>query len=151
VNDDIHTPLASGIVLPDATTVRSVGIARLLVVTLAARALCRASPATIRAILSRLAAGTQPATYPEAESAVLAVSQFSKTAAGHYGCLQRSVGACLLLRLDRKWPHWCVGVPTKPPFRAHAWIEADGHIVADLGALHSYSRLISVPAGRWNS
>ncbi|MBO0879863.1 MAG: lasso peptide biosynthesis protein, partial [Mycobacterium sp.] len=39
-------------------------------------------------------------------------------------------------------------VPTKPPFRAHAWIEADGHIVADLGALHSYSRLISVPAGR---
>ncbi|MBO0879862.1 MAG: lasso peptide biosynthesis B2 protein, partial [Mycobacterium sp.] len=111
MNDDIHTPLASGIVLPDATTVRSVGIIRLLVVTLAAWALCRASPATIRAVLSRLAVGAEPATYPEAESALLAISQFSKTAAGPYGCLRRSLGACLLLRLDCKWPHWCVGVP----------------------------------------
>lgn len=106
--------------------------------------LSRLNPERLEKTMSWLSTSAKPATYQESEAAVMAVVRGDARSAGWYGCLPRSIAACLLLRLDGKWPRWCVGVTTMRPFRAHAWIESNNQIVAELGAPSAYSPLITV-------
>ena len=45
-------------------------------------------------------------------------------------CLERSVATALLCRMRGSWPDWCAGVALEP-FRAHAWVEAEGSVVGE--------------------
>ena len=145
MNDRIDDPLVAGLLTLPARqkTGRSL---RLIAAVTAGKLLARVPPASARRVMSTLASGARFASYAEAEAAVLAVTHHSPWAAGQLGCLPRSISTCLLLRFDGLWPQWCVGVASTPPFRAHAWIEADDQIVGELGAPSDYSVLIKVAA-----
>ncbi|MFI6642690.1 lasso peptide biosynthesis B2 protein [Streptomyces sp. NPDC050504] len=100
-----------------------------LAATAAARLLVRLPPRRIRRFLSVLARGAAPATAEQALTARRAVVAVSTRCAGE-GCLQRSVATALLCRVRGTWPDWCTGVRTAP-FRAHAWVEAEGRPVGE--------------------
>ncbi|MFD8788552.1 lasso peptide biosynthesis B2 protein [Kitasatospora sp. NPDC059599] len=112
-----------------------------------ARLIARKSPARIRALLTRLGRGARPASYAEAEAARDAVVAVSLRCAAFEGCLPRSLATVLLCRARGTWPTWAVGVRARPPFGAHAWVEAEGRMV-DEGVDPSYFRslfTVSVP------
>jgi len=144
MKDDIGKALVAGMVLPAADQRRGRN-PRAIVALAFSNVVCRLSPSTIRKIFSLLAMHAAPATYDQAEEAVLEISQHSQAAAGRFSCLRRSIASALLLRMSGRWPTWSIGVPRRPPFRAHAWIEAENRIVAELGAPEAFSRLICVP------
>ncbi|MFF7634892.1 lasso peptide biosynthesis B2 protein [Kitasatospora sp. NPDC008050] len=111
-----------------------------------ARLLARKPPAKIRALLTRLSKGARPATYAEAEAARNAVVAVSLRCAAFEGCLPRSLATILICRARGTWPTWVVGVRARPPFGAHAWVEAEGRMV-DEGVDPAYFRsLFTVPA-----
>ncbi|MGA5818169.1 lasso peptide biosynthesis B2 protein [Kitasatospora sp. NPDC094028] len=113
-----------------------------------ARLLARKPPARIRVVLTRLSKGARPATYAEAEAARDAVLAVSLRCAAFEGCLPRSLATILICRARGTWPTWVVGVRARPPFGAHAWVEAEGRMV-DEGVDPAYFRsLFTVgPAG----
>ncbi|MEU9040612.1 MULTISPECIES: lasso peptide biosynthesis B2 protein [unclassified Kitasatospora] len=104
-----------------------------------ARLLARKPPARIRALLTRLGKGARPASYAEAEAARNAVVAVSLRCAAFEGCLPRSLATVLICRAHGTWPTWVVGVRARPPFGAHAWVEAEGRMV-DEGVDPSYFR-----------
>jgi hypothetical protein len=108
----------------------------------AARLLTRRPPRDVRRVLTRLAKGARPATYDEAAAARAAVLRVSVMCAGD-GCLQRSVAIALLCRVRGAWPTWRVGVRTMP-FRAHAWVEAEGTAVGESTDTTLWRPLITV-------
>ncbi|MFE2411698.1 lasso peptide biosynthesis B2 protein [Kitasatospora sp. NPDC059408] len=108
----------------------------------AARLIERMPPARIRRLLLRLRGGARPATADEALAARQAVVALSMRCAGQ-GCLQRSIAAALLCRSRGSWPTWRTGVRTEP-FRAHAWIEADGAPVDEPAELAHFHPLMTV-------
>ncbi|MGC9500003.1 lasso peptide biosynthesis B2 protein [Streptomyces sp. WG7] len=116
-------------------------------VVLVALVLARLSPRRLRSVLRRAAAGARPAGYTEAESHYHAVAAASPHCAGWQGCLPRSIAVCLLCRTEGTWPAWCTGVRVTLPFTAHAWLEADGRIVAEPGTPGAYRALMRVEAG----
>ncbi|MDO1481573.1 MULTISPECIES: lasso peptide biosynthesis B2 protein [Rhodococcus] len=132
-------PTETGLELPWRSKVK-VGAS-----VLVAKQLARLTPWTLHRVLTFLARRARPARYDEAERAVLAVVQHDPTCAGRFGCLPRSIAACLLLRTDGSWPIWCTGIPAAPPFRAHAWLETEGRLVAELGQPSSYRTLMTMP------
>ncbi|MCO1580720.1 lasso peptide biosynthesis B2 protein [Crossiella sp. SN42] len=91
-----------------------------------ARLLARARPRRIRAVLRVLRTGARPATFDEALAARQSVVAASLVCAVREGCLPRSLAVVLLCRLAGRWPEWCVGVRTLPPFGAHAWVAVQG-------------------------
>ncbi|WP_116213528.1 lasso peptide biosynthesis B2 protein [Streptomyces olivoreticuli] len=111
-----------------------------------ARLLVLLPPRRIRRILSFLRRGAAPATMAQALAARQAVVATSARCAGE-GCLQRSVATALLCRLRGVWPDWCTGVRTAP-FRAHAWVEAEGEPVGEPFPAGYYRPLMRVAAGR---
>ncbi|KOU36430.1 lasso peptide biosynthesis B2 protein [Streptomyces sp. WM6378] len=113
-----------------------------LIATGAARLIVTLKPHRIRRVLSMVRRGAAPATTSEALAAREAVVTLSARCAGE-GCLQRSVATALLCRMRGVWPDWCTGVRTAP-FRAHAWVEADGLPVGEprRGEFH---RMMVVP------
>ncbi|MFI6155867.1 lasso peptide biosynthesis B2 protein [Kitasatospora sp. NPDC051170] len=123
-----------------ALTVRAAVLAGLL--------LARLSPRRLRTLLGRAATGARPAPYRMAERHYREVVGASARCAGWQGCLPRSIAVALLCRLRGGWPQWCVGVRATPPFAAHAWLEAEGRIVAEPGGSGDYRALIRVGAGR---
>ncbi|KNB52224.1 lasso peptide biosynthesis B2 protein [Streptomyces caatingaensis] len=113
---------------------RAVPLGRRLAARLAvggARLLTLLPPHRIRAVLARLRGTVPPATPAEAGSARETVLAVSLAAGGQKGCLARSLATVLLCRWDGRWATWCVGVRTRPPFAAHAWVEADGVLVGE--------------------
>ncbi|MFI8100217.1 lasso peptide biosynthesis B2 protein [Streptomyces sp. NPDC086023] len=113
---------------------RSVPLARRLGARLVigcAHVLAALPPRLIRAVLARLRHGARPATRAEAAAARETVLAVSLAAGGHKGCLPRSLATVLLCRCRGQWPTWCVGVRTRPPFAAHAWVEAEGEPVGE--------------------
>lgn len=108
----------------------------------AARLIERLPPARIRRVMLRLRRGARPANRTEALAARQAVVALSMRCAGQ-GCLQRSIAAALLCRTRGTWPTWRTGVRTAP-FRAHAWIEADGEPVDEPAELARFHPLITV-------
>ncbi|WP_245642472.1 lasso peptide biosynthesis B2 protein [Nonomuraea candida] len=110
----------------------------------AARVLARRSPAGIRTVLERLRGGARPASHAEAERALESVLAVSLRCAGPEACLVRSLAVVLACRLRGTWPTWCVGVRVRPPFGAHAWVEAEGRPVAEAAGPDYFRRLIVV-------
>ncbi|MEU3567607.1 lasso peptide biosynthesis B2 protein [Kitasatospora sp. NPDC036755] len=109
----------------------------------AARLIERLPPARIRRVMLALRRGARPADRPQAQAARQAVVALSMRCAGQ-GCLQRSIAAALLCRARGTWPTWRTGVRTAP-FRAHAWIEAEGRPVDEPAEVTHYHPLITVP------
>ncbi|MFD0688032.1 lasso peptide biosynthesis B2 protein [Actinomadura fibrosa] len=112
---------------------------------LLARVLALLPPGRIRVVLGWLRRGTPPATYDEARLARDAVLSVSLACLGPRGCLPRSLAAALLCRMWGAWPTWCVGVRARPPFGAHAWLEADGRPVDENVPDGYLTALITVP------
>lgn len=113
-----------------------------------ARPMLRMSPARIRRLLTGLRRGAAPAAYDQALAARTAVVAVSARCAGP-GCLQRSLATAILCRLHATWPTWRTGVRTRP-FRAHAWVEAEGRPVGEPYAPGYFTPTITVPPDpRW--
>lgn len=111
-------------------------------VVVVARLLVRMPPKRLRQVLEAVARGARPATAEQALTARTAVVSVSARCAGQ-GCLQRSVATVLLCRLGGRWPDWCTGIRTQP-FRAHAWVEAEGGAVGEPGSTSLYRTMVSV-------
>jgi hypothetical protein len=112
---------------------------------LAAIAVKRLPPQRIQALLETARRGSRPATHREALAARDATISVSLHCASREGCLVRSIAAALTCRVFGRWPTWCVGVKTRAPFGAHAWIEVENTIVGEVVPYEYLSRLISVP------
>ncbi|MEV4443459.1 lasso peptide biosynthesis B2 protein [Streptomyces sp. NPDC049577] len=115
-----------------------------LLAVAAARPLAALKPRRIRAVLTAARRGARPATAAQALAARRAVVSVSARCAGE-GCLQRSIATALLCRLRGSWPEWCTGVRTEP-FRAHAWVQAEGRPVGEPHPDGYYRPLMVVPA-----
>ncbi|GGP32099.1 lasso peptide biosynthesis B2 protein [Streptomyces melanogenes] len=109
-----------------------------------AHALAALPPGRIRAVLGLLRRGARPATLAEATRARETVLAVSLAAGGHKGCLPRSLATVLLCRCRGQWPTWCVGVRTRPPFAAHAWVEAEGELVGEGTPADYFQRFFAV-------
>lgn len=96
---------------------------------LLARIVVRRDPKRLRAFLVRASRALPPATQDEAGRARSHVVGASLRCAGPR-CLERSVATALLCRMRGSWPDWCTGVALEP-FRAHAWVEAEGNGVGE--------------------
>ncbi|SNQ48091.1 conserved hypothetical protein [Frankia canadensis] len=127
---------------------RPVDRARAMAAVGAARLLATQSPARIRRVLTRLAAGARPADYPTALAARKAVMAVSLTCRGAGGCVPRSIATTLLCRGAGTMPTWCVGVRTIAPFAAHAWVEAEGDMVGESVPPGYLRSLVSAGPGR---
>ena len=103
-------------------------------------------PGRIRAVLTWLRRGARPATLREATAARETVTAVSLSCGGQYGCLPRSLATVLLCRMRGQWPAWCVGVRTRPPFAAHAWVEAERVPVGEGCPADYYQRFFAVEA-----
>ncbi|GCD40720.1 lasso peptide biosynthesis B2 protein [Streptomyces paromomycinus] len=109
-----------------------------------AHVLATLPPGRIRAVLGLLRRGARPATLAEAGRARQTVLAVSLAAGGSRGCLPRSLATVLLCRLHGQWPVWCVGVRTRPPFAAHAWVEAEGELVGENVPASYFQRFFAV-------
>ncbi|GAA2410132.1 hypothetical protein GCM10010191_18570 [Actinomadura vinacea] len=115
-------------------------------VVAAALLLERMSPRRMRRVLLAARWGARPASQEQAMAARQAVVAVSVRCAGQ-GCLPRSLAVVLLCRLWGVWPDWCTGVRTEP-FRAHAWVEADGAPVGEQDEMRLFHKTMTVPARR---
>ncbi|GAB2755771.1 lasso peptide biosynthesis B2 protein [Amycolatopsis magusensis] len=111
----------------------AVGVARLLI---------QLPPRRLRQALELASRGARPATAAQALAARQATVTVSARCAGQ-GCLQRSVATALLCRGHGRWPDWCTGVRTQP-FRAHAWVEADGVAIGEFDDMTAFHPTMSV-------
>ncbi|MCU1605287.1 MAG: hypothetical protein JWP46_1752 [Modestobacter sp.] len=109
----------------------------------AAWGLCLLRPRHLCRALQTARRGSVAATHDQALAARRAVVAVSTHCAGQ-GCLRRSVATALLCRLQGTWPTWCTGVRPEP-FRAHAWVEADGRAVGEPHPAGYYTVILSVP------
>jgi hypothetical protein len=114
--------------------------ARIAVAT--ARLLGLLPPRRLRQVLRLACAGTGPATAGQALAARQAVISVSPRCAGQ-GCLERSVATALLCRARGTWPDWCTGFRTEP-FRAHAWVEAEGAAIGETGDMTLFHAVMTV-------
>ncbi|MGP3948710.1 lasso peptide biosynthesis B2 protein [Streptomyces sp. 7N604] len=108
----------------------------------AARLLAKLPPRRLRRVLRTASRGSRPATAAQTLDARSSVVSVSAWCAGQ-GCLERSIATVLLSRLHGVWPDWCTGVRTQP-FRAHAWVEAEGKPVGEPGDIALFRPLMSV-------
>ena len=104
----------------------------------------RLPPRRLRRVLRAARRGARPATAAQALAAREAVVAVSVRCAGQ-GCLRRSLAVVLLCRLSGAWPDWCTGVRVEP-FRAHAWVEAQGAAIGELDDMRWYHKTMWVPA-----
>ncbi|UNO38364.1 lasso peptide biosynthesis B2 protein [Streptomyces sp. MST-110588] len=126
---------------------RSIPLARRLTARMAvgcAHVLATLPPGRIRVVLRLLRYGAKPATLAEAARARQTVLAVSLAAGGSKGCLPRSLATVLLCRLHGQWPAWCVGVRARPPFAAHAWVEAEGELVGENVPASYFQRFFAV-------
>ncbi|WP_432742340.1 lasso peptide biosynthesis B2 protein [Streptomyces sp. JH002] len=109
--------------------------------------LARLSPRRMRRAMEFLSRGARPADHAGALRARDAVVAVSVRCAGPW-CLQRSIATALLCRARGRWPDWYTGVRTQP-FRAHAWVAAEGRPVGEHDAsLRLFLPIMSVRARR---
>jgi hypothetical protein len=101
-------------------------------------------PGRIRAVLGVVRRGARPATLEQAADARATVLLVSLASGGRKGCLPRSLATVLLCRLHGVWPTWCVGVRARPPFAAHAWVEAEGVLVGEGVPADYFQRFFAV-------
>lgn len=118
---------------------------RVHLVVAAARLLAKRSPDRIEKVMSLAAKGAQPASYLQIRDTQRTVLSVSAICAGD-GCLHRSISVALLCRMTGTFPEWKTGIQMDP-FRAHAWVQAEGKS-ADHGMdPDTWIELITVTAG----
>lgn len=130
---------------------RGIALSRRLAARVAvgvAHLVARLSPARIRKLLAFVSRGARPASYAEAKRARDAVVAVSLTCVGPQGCLPRSLATALLCRMAGAWPVWCTGARKRPPFGAHAWVEAEGRMVDENVPADYFIRLMAVEPAR---
>jgi len=109
-----------------------------------ARCLSRLPPHRVRRSLEIVRKGARPATAAQTLAARETVVGVSLYCAGE-ACLPRSIAVVLVCRAYGVWPTWCTGARLEP-FRAHAWVEAEGEPVGEgFGAGELYSKMLVVP------
>lgn len=135
---DMTMPRATGS-LPRRLLVR--------VVVASALAMTFLPPMRLKKVMRLLSRGAGEATRRQATDAYLAVISTSARCAGWRGCLPRSIAVAVLCRLRGAWPYWHLGVKATPPFAAHAWLEAEGRVVAERGSPGDYRSLVVVAPG----
>jgi hypothetical protein len=113
----------------------------------AAWPLVRFPPTRIQRVLALVRRGARPAGAYQVAAARDAVVAVSPRCAAGRGCLPRSLATALLCRMSGAWPTWCTGVRTDP-FRAHAWVEAEGAPIGEPEEVSLYHKVITVPARR---
>ncbi|WP_091614445.1 lasso peptide biosynthesis B2 protein [Amycolatopsis saalfeldensis] len=87
-----------------------------------------------------------PATFEEAEDAVVAVRAAGRLCLGRVACLEESAAATLLLALSHRRVIWCHGAAADP-IRLHAWVETVGHDpVAEPVSTGRFATLRTIPA-----
>jgi hypothetical protein len=107
-------------------------------------AVSRSRPTRLRTILGVCAAGTKPATYPQADRADAVVTTLSPRCGSGRNCLPRTIAVALYCRMAGTWPTWRAGV-RYPPLESHAWIEVDGRSVGEPGQIiGTYTPTITV-------
>lgn len=79
-----------------------------------------------------------------ARQAVYAVRRVGLLAPGRVACLEESAAVVLLLAASRHRVTWCHGVAADP-IRLHAWVETDGHPVAEPLSTEQYTPLRTIP------
>jgi len=99
-------------------------------------------PALIESTLRRIAHPSRYTCSHDAQRIRAAVCAVSARCAGE-GCLQRSIAAFMLCRLEGHSPGWKTGYQLEP-FAAHAWIEVDGRPVDEPLRIRSYVPVLSV-------
>lgn len=119
---------------------RAAAIAAVMV----ARVVSFLPPHSLKRVLGQLARSARPASYDEAAAAREAVNTVSLACRAREGCLPRSIATAVLCRMDGTWPSWRTGVRLLPPFEAHAWVEADGRMVAEPYPPDYFAPLITV-------
>ncbi|MBC2149769.1 lasso peptide biosynthesis B2 protein [Listeria booriae] len=102
------------------------------------------SPRRIENILLRLMKSYPIASEIEVKNARNAVCLVSSRCRSQEGCLRRSLAVVLMIWLQRRSVSWCTGY-AQEPFRAHAWVEINGHPVGEPEEVHIYSKAICVP------
>jgi hypothetical protein len=108
-----------------------------------ARLLTFCKPHLLRRILTRLSRGAAAADAAQVQAARDSVLAASLGLHGLRACLPRSLAITVLCRLQGRWPTWCVGVRTAPPFMAHAWVESGREMIGETGGYDSFARLIT--------
>jgi hypothetical protein len=108
----------------------------------AAHLLAKVPPHRLCRVLRAVSRGSRPASPARTLDARTSVVSVSAWCAGQ-GCLERSIATVLLCRLHGAWPDWCTGVRTQP-FRAHAWVEADGRPVGEPEETGLFHAMVSV-------
>ncbi|MEU9121142.1 lasso peptide biosynthesis B2 protein [Streptomyces sp. NPDC048506] len=101
-------------------------------------------PGRICTVLRWLRRGARPTSLRQATAARDTVLAVSLSCGGQKGCLPRSLGTVLLCRMRGEWAVWCVGARKRPPFAAHAWVEAEGELVGEGCPVDYYQRFLSV-------
>ncbi|QIM16022.1 lasso peptide biosynthesis B2 protein [Leucobacter insecticola] len=93
--------------------------------------LCKLKPRRIIWFLKLLNTSRKPSSLDDAKQARAQVIALSVRCAHREGCVPRSIAVALLCRAEGGFADWCVGVRTTAPFGAHAWVEVNGHPVAE--------------------
>lgn len=108
---------------------------------------CR--PNQTRRFLTLAAKGLPEASHQQATQARDLVLKYDPRTRGETACVPRVIASALLCRRRYKsWPRVCFGVLITPPFRAHAWLEAEGRSVQEDLPATFYGLLFAIPAGR---
>ena len=81
--------------------------------------------------------------YPPADTGMAeryrnAVCAVSRRCRSQQGCLLRSLSTAAACRISRRSVTWCTGF-TDRPFRAHAWVEANGTPIGEPDAVRRYT------------
>lgn len=79
-----------------------------------------------------------PANTSTAERYRNAVCVVSRKCRSQQGCLLRSLSTAAACRISHRSVTWCTGF-TDRPFRAHAWVEANGIPIGEPDAVKQYT------------
>lgn len=108
----------------------------------AATVLGSSAPDRIRRVLSKLNDKRPPASAAQCARARSAVCTVSASCRGPKGCVRRSIATTLMCQFDGTSVRWCTGF-SLAPFRAHAWVEADGRPVDEPDEVTDYIVMLS--------
>ncbi|MFC5182594.1 lasso peptide biosynthesis B2 protein [Actinomadura harenae] len=111
-----------------------------------ARPVAALPPARLGRVLTLASRRARPASAARTDEARRAVVAVSVRCAGQV-CLQRAVATALLCRFGGTWPDWCTGVRLEP-FKAHAWVEAEGRPIGENAEVGAFAKVLVVSAGR---